>query len=261
MDLETYEKFLNSLFDQATLVPGEYGFTCRADNVIRRIGYATNLTPEVVSSAIDHGVDLIITHHDAWDFIYGMKDECVAMLTKNKVSHYFAHLPLDAADFGTAAAFGRRLGGRMEDKTAMYEGFLCGRIWKLPTPVDLVDFIAVVQDVCHEDVEHWRNSDKPVSRFAIVPGGGVLTSYVKDCVDHDCDLYVTGEKSLYTVMYAKYAGIHLIVGSHTFTEIFGVEALVNLISAEYPELSTVRIEEPHLEKPPNKSTQRTHSRR
>ena len=251
MNLITCEKFLTSLFDQATLVPGEYGFTCRAGINIKRVGYATNLTPEVVKSAIDSRVDLIITHHDAWDFIYGMKDECVEMLNTNNVSHYFAHLPLDAADFGTVVAFGRRLGGQMEAKSAMYEGFPCGGILKLPTPVDLADFVAVVQDVCHEDVEHWRNSDKPVSRFGVLPGGAMLTSYVKECVDHDCDLYITGEKNLYLVMYAKYAGIHLIVGSHTFTEIFGVEALVNLIGTEYPELSTVRIEEPHLEKPPS----------
>lgn len=261
MDLETCEKFLTSLFDQATLVPGEYGFTCRAGKVIKRIGYATNLTPEVVSSAMDHGVDLIVTHHDAWDFIYGMKDECVGMLTQNRVSHYFAHLPLDAADFGTAAALGRRLGGQIEDKIAIYEGFKCGRTWKLPTPVDLMDVVGLVQDVCHEDVECWRNSDKPVSRFGVVPGGGVLTSYVKDCVDRDCDLYITGEKNLYTVMYAKYAGIHLIAGSHTFTEILGVEALVDMINTEYPELSTARLEEPHLEKPPNKSMLRKPLRR
>ncbi len=100
-------------------------------------------------------------------------------------------------------------------------------------------------------MEYWPNSDKPVSRFGVVPGGGALTSYVKDCVDRDCDLYITGEKSLYAVMYAKYAGIHHIVGSHTFTEIFGVEALVDLLRTEYPELRTVRLSEAHLEKPPN----------
>ena len=129
MDLEACEKFLTSLFDQAALVPGEYGLTCRAGSVIKRIGYATNLTPEVISSATDHEVDLIVTHHDAWDFIYGMKDDCVGMLTKNRISHYFAHLPLDAVDFGTGAAFGRCLGGQIEDKIAVYKGFTCGRIW------------------------------------------------------------------------------------------------------------------------------------
>jgi putative NIF3 family GTP cyclohydrolase 1 type 2 len=127
--------------------------------------------------------------------------------------------------------------------------------------MELMEVVELIQDICHENVECWSNSDKPVSRFGVIPGGGVLTSYVKECVDRDCDLYITGEKNLYTVMYAKHAGVHLIVGGHTFTEIFGVEALVELIKSKYPEINSVRLEEPHLEKPPNHSMQRTFSRR
>ena len=176
-----------------------------------------------------------------------MKAECIDMLTENRISHLFAHLPLDVADFGTATAFARALGGQVQEKMALYEGFLCGRICTLPAPVDLPDFVDLIQDVCEENVQFWRNSDKPVRIFGVVPGGGMLTSYVKECVDRDCDLYITGEKSLYTIQYAKYAGIHLVVGSHTFTEIFGVEALVNLVASEYPEIKAVRLHEPHLE--------------
>ena len=45
-----------------------------------------------------------------------------------------------------------------------------------------------------------------------------MTSDVKDAVDRNCDVYITGEKFLYTVQYAKFAGINIIVGSHTYTE-------------------------------------------
>jgi len=249
MNLDTCEEFLKGLFDPAAMVPGEFGVTCRACTDVRRIGYSTNLTPEVVEAAIQHDVDLIVTHHDAWEFIYGMKAECIDMLTKNRISHLFAHLPLDAADFGTAAAFVQALGGQVGEKIGLYEGFLCGRISTLPAPVDFPDFVDLIQGVCQESVQSWTNSDKPVRTFGVVPGGGLLTDYVKECVDRDCDLYITGEKTLYTVQYAKYAGIHLVVGSHTFTEIFGVEALVNLVVSEYPEIEAVRLHEPHLENP------------
>lgn len=246
MDLDACETFLKATFGPAAMVPGEFGVTCRACDVVGRIGYATNLTPEVVGAAIEHEVDLVITHHDAWDFVYGMKAECIDLLTKGGISHLFAHLPLDAADFGTAAALGQALGGQVREKMASYEGFLCGRICALPEPVDLPDFVRRVEDVCEEPVQSWRNSDEPVRTFGVVPGGGALTSYVKECVDRECDLYITGEKDLYTVQYAQYAGIHLVVGSHTFTEVFGVEALVNLIASEYPEITAARLHEPHL---------------
>ena len=247
MNLDTCEEFLKTLFSPAAMVSSEFGITCRARNVVTRIGYSTNLTPEVVESAIQHEVDLVITHHDAWEFIYGMKAECKEMLTKNRISHLFAHLPLDAADFGTATALARALGGEAKEKIALYEGFLCGRICALPAPLGFQDFVNLVQDVCEENVQFWRNSDKPVRTVGVVPGGGLHTSYVKECVNRDCDLYITGEKNLYMVLYAKYAGIHLVVGSHTFTEIFGVEALVNLLANEYLEIEAVRLHEPHLE--------------
>jgi len=250
MDFKTCEKFLKSLFDPAAMTPEEFGVTCRAGAEIGRIGYATNLTPEVVASAIEHNVDLIVTHHDAWEFIYGMKAQCIDMLTGAGISHIFAHLPLDAADFGTAAAFARALGAQAGEKFALYEGFLCGRICTLPKPIALPEFVDLVQAACEESVQSWTNSDRPVRIFGIVPGGGMLTSYVKECVDRDCDLYLTGERTLYTVEYAKHAGIHMVVGSHTFTEIYGVEALVELITDRYPETTAVRLHESHLEGTP-----------
>ncbi|GGA31608.1 hypothetical protein GCM10010917_15910 [Paenibacillus physcomitrellae] len=33
--------------------------------------------------------DLILTHHDARDFIYGMKEECVRRLKEYEIAHYY----------------------------------------------------------------------------------------------------------------------------------------------------------------------------
>ena len=43
----------------------------------------------------------MITHHDAWEFIYGLKETCKEKLFEYNISHYFNHLPLDDCDFGT----------------------------------------------------------------------------------------------------------------------------------------------------------------
>ncbi|MCB2322130.1 hypothetical protein LGL55_14980 [Clostridium tagluense] len=56
-----------------------------------------------------------------------------------------------------------------------------------------------------------------------------------------------GEKILYTVQYAKYSKINLVVGSHTFTEIFGLERLNEFLIEKYPMLEIVRINEEHIE--------------
>jgi putative NIF3 family GTP cyclohydrolase 1 type 2/ribosomal protein S18 acetylase RimI-like enzyme len=250
MNVDGCESFLRDLFGSTADIPGEFGVTCRHAGDVTRIGFATNLTPDVVAAAGENGIDLLVTHHDAWDFVYGMKERCLGMLSSRGISHLFAHLPLDAADFGTGDALSRALGGETGEPFAPYEGQLCGRISTLPEAIGFDAFVERVQDVCGERVQSWRNSERMVQRIGIVPGAGPDTAYVKECVERDCDLYLTGEKSLYTVQYARFAGIHLVVGSHTFTEIFGVESLVERITREFPETEAMRLPEAHLEAVP-----------
>ena len=88
----------------------EYGFNNPISNEIIRVGFTTNLTPDVVSKAIGKNVQFIITHHDAWDFLYGMKEQCNRMLEENSISHFYIHLPLDFAEFGTCNSLLREIG-------------------------------------------------------------------------------------------------------------------------------------------------------
>ncbi|TYS55909.1 hypothetical protein FZC74_17780 [Sutcliffiella horikoshii] len=70
---------------------------------------------------------------------------------------------------------------------------------------------------------------------------------IKFALDQGCDTYITGEASLYTIQYAKFAGLNLLVGSHTFTEIFGVESLVLKIKELNENISLVKLQEEHFE--------------
>lgn len=60
-------------------------------------------------------------------------------------------------------------------------------------------------------------------------------------------MYITGEKVLYTVEYAKFVEINLIIGSHTFTEIFGIESLAKKIKEKYSNIEIIKLKEEHLE--------------
>ena len=50
----------------------ESGITYNADKKVNKIGYCVNLTLETVEGARTHGVDMMVTHHDAWDEIHGL---------------------------------------------------------------------------------------------------------------------------------------------------------------------------------------------
>ena len=63
----------------------------------------------------------------------------------------------------------------------------------------------------------------------------------------ESDTYSTGEKNLYLIEFALFHKINLIVGSHTFTEIFGVEGMAKNIENEFDDISIKRIKESHFE--------------
>jgi putative NIF3 family GTP cyclohydrolase 1 type 2 len=247
MDCSTIIDFANSLFDPSTLISGEFGFVIQPNIDIQKIGYSTNLTPEIVESAIQKKVNLIVTHHDAWDFLYGMKEKCLTLLAKHKISHLFVHLPLDAAEFGPAAAFCRALNAQIDKKITLYFNHLCGRICTFRKPMSSKTFVKLVEKTCKEPVQFWKNNNNNIQTIGVVPGSATLTSWIKECVDNNCDIFLTGEKNLYTVEYAYDAGINLLVGSHTFTEIFGVYEFVQLITKKFPTIKSIQLLEKHIE--------------
>lgn len=63
-----------------------------------------------------------------------------------------------------------------------------------------------------------------MKRVGLVCGNGGPTACLKESVENKCDVYITGEHNLYTIQYAKFKGKNLIIRSHTFTEIFGIES-------------------------------------
>ncbi len=225
----------------------ESGITFNANKNIKKIGYATNLTLEVIEKAKDQQVDLIMTHHDAWDFIYGLKEECAELLKEYGISHYYNHLPLDDSEFGTNSSLAKEL-GLMEIKKAFNEdGYMCGVIAEYDDRKSFYDFVHLFEEKLGEKVQSWRFNDNEIKRVGIICGAGHMTSDIKEAVDEKCDLYVTGEKLLYTVEYAKLQKMNLVVGSHTFIELFGVRSMAELVLDKFDDTEVVLLAEEHIE--------------
>jgi len=253
MKIEMFEKVIVDLFGEEELKKGEgkgkgeYGFTYKSDKQIKRIGYTTNLTPEVVEEGIKNKVDLILTHHDAWDFVHGMRAYCVERLNDNNISHYYIHLPLDAAEFGTTVTLSEKLGLHIKEKFSLEDGYYTGRISEFDEPIEFEELVNRMENVLKEPVKYWKNNENKVKRVGMITGAGFSSDDIKEAVDLNCDTYITGEKIMYTVHYSQFAGINLIVGSHTFTEIFGVESLANKIKERFNEVEIIKLKEKHIE--------------
>lgn len=97
MDNKQFWLSIEALFGKELLkkFAVDYGFTNRTDKEIRTVGYTVNLSLETIEQAVRNQVDLMITHHDAWDFIFGLGEECRKKLKKHQISHFWVHGPLD----------------------------------------------------------------------------------------------------------------------------------------------------------------------
>ncbi len=237
---------LLSLFKDEKLdgrMDSEWGFYNEIDKDIRKIGYATNLTPETIHEAIKNNADMIITHHDAWAFVYGMKEKCLSLLKENHISHAFFHAPLDDADFGTSSSLANALNVTNSYKAIPYEEiYHAGVIGRLEKPVEFEHLTKELSNILCEPIKAFKNNRNPVSKICVATGAGNMTHDIKIAVDNNCDTYVTGEYNLYSQQYAKFAGINLMVGSHTNTEILGVIQLVNTL-IENTDIEAVRLSE------------------
>jgi dinuclear metal center YbgI/SA1388 family protein len=226
----------------------EYGFNNPLSKEIIRVGYTTNLTPEVISKSVNESVQLIITHHDAWDFLYGMKEQCSKMLEENDISHFYIHLPLDFAEFGTCNSLLKEIGvSKIIQQTHLKDNKEVIGIGEYSEPITFEELVGRVTNKLGEDVKAWKNSNSLIWKVGVITGAGNSTALIKQAKELGCDVYVTGEKTLYSVQYAKFIGLNQIVGSHTFTEVFGVKTLVEKLKKEFNEIEIIYLEEEHLE--------------
>ena len=219
-----YKCFPSSLLDEDKKEWGIFG-KCEAPKLI---AYAATLTPDVVEEAFQNKVNVIITHHTAWDFMYEQKEKTEQLLKKYEITNIWCHLPLDKADFGTAVSllnlvdcepFAKLNGGE-------------GRIGKISSVQKFDEIKNILSEKLNEVPAREFDAKKQIKNIATLTGAGTFTQYLKEALQHDVDLFITGETSLYLLEYAKYHKVSVLIYSHNYTEVFGVKALAKRLAKE-----------------------------
>jgi putative NIF3 family GTP cyclohydrolase 1 type 2 len=234
---------LHTIFDPKLLdsFPDEWGIIIHCPDP-GSIGYATTLTPAVIRQAAGRNIDLLVTHHDAWNFMLEEKQMSVELLAQNQISHVWCHAPLDAADFGTTASLLKLIGCRMVATIAEGDG----RIGELPEPLRLSDIKRLLGDQLSENPCREYDANRLITRIACVSGAGASTKYLAEALRYGVDLYLTGETSLYLLEYAAFHNINVLIYSHNYTEIFGTQNLAGRIAEQLGIKAVFRLDEPHF---------------
>lgn len=234
---------LRTIFDTTLLdsIPEEWGVVLHNPQP-ESIGYATTLTPDVIRQAEERGIQLLVTHHNAWEFMREERAACHALLEQYQISHIWCHAPLDRVDFGTAAALLELAGCRILKKIVEDDG----RVGELPDAKPLSAIRDVLDGELNESPCRVQDSALPVKRIACVPGAGANTAYLAEALVHHIDLYLTGETSLYLLEYARFHKVSVLTYSHNYTEIFGTRNLAERIAAQAGIRNITRLDEPHF---------------
>ncbi|MDE3000710.1 MAG: Nif3-like dinuclear metal center hexameric protein [Gemmatimonadota bacterium] len=220
-------EILDDLFGRELLDahPDEWGICAYCDHP-SAMGYATTITPEAIGKAVDLNVDLIVTHHDAWDFMFEQCEEVQSLLKENGLTHVWAHLPLDLADFGTSATLLSEM-GCAPVAVLQHAG---GRVGERPEFAPLGALRERLTTLMSEQPCRVYDAGRAVRRVATVTGAGFYTNFLRDALSYDVDLYVTGETSLFLLEYAKFRKVNVLVYSHNYTELPGVRAFAERIA-------------------------------
>ncbi|MCH8296308.1 Nif3-like dinuclear metal center hexameric protein, partial [Candidatus Poribacteria bacterium] len=225
--------------------PSEWGITINSESPITVIAYATTLNPNIIKQATQIGANFIVTHHDAWDFMFEVREQSYALLFKHRLNHLWVHTPLDAADFGPSAALLLRLGCDLVESFAVEEALTLGRIGVLQTPRPFTEVKESLSRLLNESPVREYDCGSPIHKIGAVTGAGSFTTQLREAKSVSCNLYITGETSLYLLDYATHIGISVLIYSHNFTEIFGVESLAKQVANKAGISRVAQLDEMH----------------
>jgi putative NIF3 family GTP cyclohydrolase 1 type 2 len=196
----------------------------------------------VIEQAIAQNINLLVTHHDAWDFMLEEKSISLELLNRHKISHVWCHTPLDAADFGTSAALLATLDCKLIGTIAEGDG----RVGELPKPLQLSDVTNILDDKFFESPCRKNDANKLIARVACVTGAGSKISYLSEALTFDVDLYITGETSMYLLEYASFRKVSALVYSHNYTEILGTHNFADRVASQLEIKKVIQLDEPHF---------------
>lgn len=197
---------------------------------------AVDASEASVAEAVDRGADLMIVHHGLfWGGLQpltGRHLRRVRPLLLHDVALYSVHLPLDGhAEVGNCAILGRRLGLELEGRFGAYEGAEIGWWGALPETLGAEGLRERVASVLGGGVHLIPGGPREIRRVGVVTGGGA--SFTGEAAELGLDALVTGEGSHHTHFDAMELGIHVLMGGHYATEVFGVQALAGHLADRF----------------------------
>ena len=212
------------------------GLQVEGDERVESVALAVDGCRETFERCADIGRKFLIVHHGLfWGrplAITGSHRERVRILMENGISLYCAHLPLDFHPLlGHNARIARMLGLDNRGPLVQEGGHPVGTLAEAPQPVELESFVRTLDGLLETDSHTLAFGPKEVHRVGIVAGDG--NKLFDEPLSERIDTFITGEESHTVFHFAREFGVNVIFAGHYSTEVPGLTALGEHISARF----------------------------
>ncbi len=215
---------------------------------VQRAMTCLTLTAPVAQEAVEHGVQLVVTHHPIpFRPLKRITDETptgevLLQLARAGICVYSAHTAFDSAAEGINQALAAGIGLGEIEPLVVPPGLEAGtaaagtgRRGKLLPAIPLRELVQRVKRFLNVDsLLAVGEPDRRVHQVGIVCGsGGALLSQVAEA---GCDVFLTGEMRFHDCLEAQARGVAVLLPGHYATERFAMERLARQLAQALPEL-------------------------
>jgi len=222
--LAEVKAFLDDLLRIAGLDESGNGLIVGGRPMVAKVGLAVNCSFQVIEAAAARGCDLLVTHHASWPEIdLHLSQEKYGRMAELGINFYAAHECLDASrELGTSDALAR--GVRVAVQGAFKpDGKSEAGVHGVTTGT-FSEFASRVGQSLGIEPKSWRNSDS-FGHVGVIAGAGGRTGWMAAVQALGCDTFLTGEASLFGLLFARETGLNLVIAGHYATEVPGILAL------------------------------------
>jgi dinuclear metal center YbgI/SA1388 family protein len=214
------------------------GLQVHGREVVETVLTAVSASRALFEVAAERDAGLVVVHHGLfWDkdsrVIDPMLRERLRILFDHDINLAAYHLALDGhPTLGNNARIIETLGFRREQAGFAHVGDRpVGWFASASDPVPVDDFAQRVRDAIGPLHAFYANGPSEIRRIAVCSGGG--PSYFPEVVAKGCDALVTGDMFEPVEMWSRELGTHFLAAGHYATEVFGVQALAETLSANF----------------------------
>lgn len=229
-DLHDMVRFMDDLLDVGSIA--DYcpiGLQVEGAREVSGVVTGVSACMPLFERAVAERAQMVLVHHGMfWDnesrVVRGSLKDRLRFLIANDLSLVAYHLPLDRhPQVGNNARIFQELGLVGWRDFGRYKGQSIACMGELPEALPFDDFLQRVNRVFGGDAFHLPFGPGTVKTVAVCSGGA--PDLVREAIEKQADVFLTGEAGEYVYHLAREEGIHFIGAGHHRTERLGIQAL------------------------------------